>query len=373
MDAGFSRRTLARLASALLVGVAVAAELARPLPKPSDMDISAIGAVSLLGLALAVAIWPLPWNRWPRLALLPIAVAALVLEGLGNYAGNVGPYAYSLPYALVFGWVGLALPRWSSLALSPLFAASYLLPMLALDLPGSALASFAIAAPVCLALGEATAWVAAELRETRAESELRSERMRLLVEATSALAACDDRAALARLGTEAFGDLLGGGCVALVVQRADGHLDVAAQRGWPEHMGRGALAEAAEGVLDIYFDPLGSGAGDASLDDLARDVGLAWADAVPLRGSSPLPAGIALIGGTDGPRPGTASSSSSRRRSPPRWAWAWSGCTTRSRSRRRRSTTRSRGSATAARRTWPWPSSRPATRSPCSTSTTSRR
>jgi diguanylate cyclase (GGDEF)-like protein len=293
MEEGLSKRTLARLAASLFVLAAVVAEVARPLPKAAGMDVRAIGAVSIVCMGIAALLWVLPWNRLPRAALVPVALVALGLKGLGNYTGNVGPYAYGLHYVLIFTWVGFGLPRWSSVALAPVLVASYLTPMWLKGLPGSAMASLAIAAPICVFLGEATAWLASRLRSAQRLSQERSQEMAVLVEATLALAGANDRDELSKLTVRAAANVLEGGCAAVVVQRGDGSLEVTAQTGWPEGLVAHptALVEVAASSLSDDAE-----AAQRSAEDLARRLGVCWLDAMPLRGSAKEPCGVAVVG-----------------------------------------------------------------------------
>ena len=82
----------------------------------------AVGAAALLiGLVVARA----PWHRWPVRAALALAPIALILIALGN-AVDPQPYNYAVFFVVVHVWIGMALPRWTSLWLAPVTALAYI-------------------------------------------------------------------------------------------------------------------------------------------------------------------------------------------------------------------------------------------------------
>ena len=106
-----------------------------------------IVAVLGVGLAAALAFWFAPWDRWPRNALLAIVIVSFALKSAGNVVYERSSYLYAIHYVVTFMWIGIALPRWSSAMLTPLFAISYLAPLWFLDAPPGAIASIAIVLP----------------------------------------------------------------------------------------------------------------------------------------------------------------------------------------------------------------------------------
>ncbi|HVM09346.1 MAG TPA: EAL domain-containing protein [Acidimicrobiales bacterium] len=147
---------------------------------PESPTANDVGAIAVAGLAAVcgAVIWILPWERWsPRwnLTLVPLALA--IIAAFNVCAENA--YLYPIFYVVVFVWVGLAQPQWTSLAFTPLVAAAYLAPVRFSAVPaGDVASSLVYVIPVCIAVGEIVAWGASRLRRAeaaRAESHVRFE------------------------------------------------------------------------------------------------------------------------------------------------------------------------------------------------------
>jgi signal transduction histidine kinase len=152
------RRLYGRLAALFFAGAGVVGLVTLPLPAPG-LNPMATAAVYAVALALGVAIWFAPWQRWPRRASLVIVPPAFALIAVGNTFGGQDVHTYGVFFVVAFVWIGMAhLPR-TSAAMAPLAAAAYVLPLF--FLPGSVgagLASAAITIPVCVLVGEAIGW-----------------------------------------------------------------------------------------------------------------------------------------------------------------------------------------------------------------------
>jgi diguanylate cyclase (GGDEF)-like protein/PAS domain S-box-containing protein len=151
-----------RLAGALFVGsaVAVAASAAAVGGTPRLVTLGVASVALLAGCLTLVA----PWHRWPASARFAIPAAALVLIAVGNVFGSTQPYDYAVFFVVVHAWVGLALPRRASLALLPLTAVAYCLPLAVLsDDVGVAMLSSITALSACVLIGEGAAWLIARL------------------------------------------------------------------------------------------------------------------------------------------------------------------------------------------------------------------
>jgi signal transduction histidine kinase len=175
-DRSRRRALLGRLAAVFYVGSATLVLLTLPLPAPGAQR-AALGLVCVAALAVGVAIWLAPWDRWPRRAGLVIIPPAFALIALRNTFGGSDPHTYSLFFVVAFVWLGLAQPPRSSLLMAPLAAAAYILPLL--TLPGdleAGLASAAITIGVCVLVGEAIAWGMVKLEQI--ERALHRERYR---------------------------------------------------------------------------------------------------------------------------------------------------------------------------------------------------
>jgi signal transduction histidine kinase len=170
------RVLLARLAAVFYLGSGALGLLTLPLPAPGSNRIATV-AISAAAVAAGAAIWLAPWDRWPQRATLGIIPPALALIALANTFGGSDLHTYGVFYVVVFVWIGLAQPRGTALLSSPLAAAAYVLPLLAL--PGSVsagLSSAAVTIPVCVLVGEGIAGGMARLEQI--EEALHRERFR---------------------------------------------------------------------------------------------------------------------------------------------------------------------------------------------------
>jgi signal transduction histidine kinase len=146
-------------------GAGVLGLVTLPLPAPGS-NATAIAAVYGIALALGIAIWFAPWDRWPRRASLAIMPPAFALIAVGNVFGGEDLHTYGVFFVVAFVWIGMAHPPRTSAAMAPLAAAAYVLPVL--FLPGNigaGLASAAITIPVCVLVGEGIAWGVGRLEQ----------------------------------------------------------------------------------------------------------------------------------------------------------------------------------------------------------------
>jgi two-component system, OmpR family, sensor kinase len=152
------RRLYGRLAAVFVAGSGVLGLLTLPLPAPGS-DPAAMAAVCATAVILGVAIWFMPWERWPRWVNLCITPPAFALIALGNTFGGADLHTYAVFFIVAFVWIGMAHPPRTSTVLAPLAAAAYILPLA--SLPGSfgtGAASAAVAIPICVLVGEGIAW-----------------------------------------------------------------------------------------------------------------------------------------------------------------------------------------------------------------------
>jgi signal transduction histidine kinase len=156
-----------------------------PLPAP-ESDKTATAAVYAVTLALGIAIWFAPWERWPRRASLAIVPPAFALIAVGNAFGGEDLHTYGVFFVVAFVWIGMAHPPRTSAVMAPLAAAAYILPLF--FLPGglaAGLASSAITIPVCVLVGEGIAWGVGRLEQIElalARERDRTEQLRELDE-----------------------------------------------------------------------------------------------------------------------------------------------------------------------------------------------
>jgi signal transduction histidine kinase len=159
------RRLYGRLAALFFAGSGVLGLVTLPLPAPGSNP-AATAAVYAVALALGIAVWFAPWERWPRRASLVIVPPAFALIAVGNTFGGEDLHTYGVFFVVAFVWIGMAHPPRTSAAMAPLAAAAYVLPLF--FLPGSvgaALASAAIAIPVCVLVGEGIGWGVGRLEQ----------------------------------------------------------------------------------------------------------------------------------------------------------------------------------------------------------------
>ena len=169
-------RALARLAAILWIGCgALVAAGSALLPGGEEFHRTGVLVVGAVALAVGAVVWQLPWNRWdPKATLLLVPVAFTVIGAFNRFAGD--PWLYDMFFIVSFVWLGLAHRMGTSTASAPLLAVAYLVPLIgtADDVRGPASLVFVL--PVCVVLGEASAWAASRLRraeQERAHSEAR--------------------------------------------------------------------------------------------------------------------------------------------------------------------------------------------------------
>lgn len=156
------------------------------LPQPPNAHRALELAVSVTAVLVGLVTWYLPWRRWPTsrtLWLVPIAL--LLIAARNSLAGSVDP-TYGIFFVVVFLWVGIAHPQWTSLYFAPAAAASYVIPLTFLPGPSSANAATAvITIPVCVLVGESLARLRERLRDTKSAllaEQSAAERLRALEE-----------------------------------------------------------------------------------------------------------------------------------------------------------------------------------------------
>jgi signal transduction histidine kinase len=152
------QRLYGRLAALFFAGSGTLGLVTLPLPAP-ESNTAATAGVFTAALITGIAVWLAPWEKWPRWVSLSVVPPAFALIALGNVFGGIDQHTYSLFFVVTFVWIGMAQPQRTSVAMAPLAATAYILPML--SMPGSFLAglsSAAIAIPICVLVGEGIAW-----------------------------------------------------------------------------------------------------------------------------------------------------------------------------------------------------------------------
>ena len=141
----------------------------------------------VIALALSVVFWVLPWRRLPHGASLVFVPVAFGLVALGNYA-DPNPYTYGLPYVTVFLWIGTSHPRWTSVASLPISLPAFILPLLTMpSAAGTWVGSTVFTLGLCVAFGEALAWLIQRLAS--AQRQLAAKRSQARFQALTSNAA----------------------------------------------------------------------------------------------------------------------------------------------------------------------------------------
>ena len=247
-----SHRLIARLAGFLFIaGSAILAPILL-LPGNEWNGTGALG-VAAAGIATGIVTLLLPWQRWRRSTTLVLLLPAFGLITMGN-ALQQDPYVYGIYYVLVFAWIGVAHPRWTSLKVLPLAIISFLIPVITIELPEHPLGSTVIVMLVSLLVGESLAWVSSKVRQAESTDIGRMRSMESLLTATVQLARQTEPGRAAELVAELATRLIPGanGAIVLLLDPAGGvrgagahHWDQPAQEvhaRWLDPPAREALA-----------------------------------------------------------------------------------------------------------------------------------
>ncbi|MGI5240921.1 sensor histidine kinase [Dactylosporangium sp. CA-139066] len=144
-----------------LAGVLALAGIAQPGSRARDLLI-----VAIADLLIAAVAWRLPPRRTIALAVAGLVVLAYSTWAFGGMATGTGPF-----FVLLFAWVGLHHPPWTSVALAPLTAAAYVAPLVAAHRPAAVIGSAVVFVPVTTAVGEVIARRVRQLHRARREVE----------------------------------------------------------------------------------------------------------------------------------------------------------------------------------------------------------
>jgi diguanylate cyclase (GGDEF)-like protein/PAS domain S-box-containing protein len=169
-DGSLNRVVIGRIASTAFI-VASALFLVSDLLFPGSYSKASTLMVGGLTLVAGFASWWIPWEHLPRSTVLWMVPFALFAVDLGYVYAVRNGFNYSVTFVIIFVLVGLTQPRWTSLQLAPLLVVAYVLPLLITSdhLSTSGLGSAIYVVPVCLMLGEATAWGMSRLAEASSE------------------------------------------------------------------------------------------------------------------------------------------------------------------------------------------------------------
>jgi diguanylate cyclase (GGDEF)-like protein len=219
-----SQRLIARLGAVLFMLSGVVTLLNLAIPSPTERHIPALIAIGLGATALGGVCWVLPWQRWSRSATLPLVPVAFILIAAGGTA-SLRPWSYAVYWVVVFVWLGVAQPRWTSARFAPFAGAAYVAPFVLVDHGGmDAYTSVFVVLPVCVLVGESLAWISGLLRRAERLDLRRMTDMEALLDATVALARQDEAVGAANLVAELAVKLLRGSSAVVLLADADGTL-----------------------------------------------------------------------------------------------------------------------------------------------------
>lgn len=142
---------------------------------PDDANVAVSVAVGVAAVAIGAFAWLAPWDRWPQPTSLVLVPPAFALIAVGNMYGGSGQHTYGVFFVIAFVWIGLAHRSWTSVAMAPLAAVAYVIPLY--HLPGSlalGLSSALVTIPACVIVGETLSWGSGRL--SRTEEALQRER-----------------------------------------------------------------------------------------------------------------------------------------------------------------------------------------------------
>ncbi|HEX2028301.1 MAG TPA: HAMP domain-containing sensor histidine kinase [Nitriliruptorales bacterium] len=167
-------RSAGRVAAVLfaVAGLVAFASAATPGSRPAALVV--IGTVDLLIAGLA---WWAPWDRLGRRWLLGLALAALAIISGSMWVTGSEPVQFVPFFVLLFVWIGLCLPPWTGLWLSPTAAIAYVAPLVATGAPAQAIGFVVVVMPVAVVVAEVIARQVAFLQDAL-EQVGRSERWR---------------------------------------------------------------------------------------------------------------------------------------------------------------------------------------------------
>src|SRR5205807_9976376 len=98
------------------------------LPGGESTNHQLLNTIGLVAVIIGFLIWIVPWSRWDPKATLVLVPFALALIVVSDRYGGMSTYTYGVYFVVVFTWVGIAQPRWTSIWLVPLAETAYLLP-----------------------------------------------------------------------------------------------------------------------------------------------------------------------------------------------------------------------------------------------------
>ena len=180
-----TQHVIGRMTALLFMGAALVGAFS---PNPAGTSRDGRLALTAIAFVMGAAAWFAPWDRWPRTALLILVPPALGLLASAILMGSYNASTTGLYYLMFFVWIGVSHRRGIALALAPLAAAAYLIPMSATGRGDVGLASVWQIIGLGVLVGEGLAWMSTRLRRSEALDSSRVWEMQMLLQAAERLA-----------------------------------------------------------------------------------------------------------------------------------------------------------------------------------------
>lgn len=290
-----SNRVVARMAAVLFLVSGGLSVVTAFLPIQPGANRAGELVVGLAAIAIGGFAWLAPWQRWRRSSTLGLPVLAFGVLAATELTGSAEAATFATYFVVVFVWVGIAHPRWTSARLLPIAVVAYVAPLVSTDQAATALDSGLEVAVLCLLVGEALAWVSERLRIAEVVDERRSYQMQQLLRAGELLARENEPTRLPGLAAELAVQLLRTHAAVVLLVEGDGALRSVRSFRWPEEAEVSTLTASPELRRVMESDRV------AVLDRerLERDLGFALPFpavlAMPLAGTT-RPQGVLLAG-----------------------------------------------------------------------------
>ncbi|HSJ51609.1 MAG TPA: diguanylate cyclase [Actinomycetota bacterium] len=202
--------------------------------------------VGVAAIGVGVWAWLAPWERWPRSRSLWLPPLAFAILASTYVTGSSEDVTFATYFVVVFVWIGICHPRWTSVRMLPLGVGAYVLPLVFTGEGVQALDSTLEVAVLCGIVGEGLAWVSDKLRAAEAVDERRGYEIQMLLRSAELLARENDPARLPKLAVELGVQLLRSDTALLLLLEGQESMRAAASYGWPEEVDEIAIGSRPE-------------------------------------------------------------------------------------------------------------------------------
>jgi hypothetical protein len=169
-----TNRLVGRMAAVLFAVSGLVSAVTALLPIQEGVNRAGELVVGVAAIGVGLWAWLAPWDRWPRARSLWLPPLAFALLASTYVTGSSEDATFSTYFVVVFVWIGICHPRWTSVKLLPFGVAAYVLSLVITGEGVQALDSTLEVAVLCGLVGEALAWVSEKLRAAEAVDERRA-------------------------------------------------------------------------------------------------------------------------------------------------------------------------------------------------------